>query len=103
MILGMSFRKLSSKNRWIYSLNFLLLVKNAYMLINFGDFVDGSPNNTADPYIQLLPTTNMQQAHQDFVNIRLGGVDTTSSQPPLLPTIQTMLSENTSSTLPSIF
>ena len=48
------------------------------MLNNFGDFVDGSTSKTADPYVQLLPlTTDAAQAHTDFVNVRLSGVDRT--------------------------
>ena len=49
-------------------------MRNAYALINFGDFVDGGLN-TAPPFVQLLSITNSTQAHQDFVNARLGGVD----------------------------
>lgn len=53
-------------------------MRNAYMLANFGDFVDGSTSKTADPYIQLLPLTqDMSEAHLDFVNVRLMGVDRT--------------------------
>ena len=62
-----------------------ILVRNAYLLINFGDFVDGSTSNTAAPYIQLLSTTTPSDAHADFVRTRLGGVDTTASQAPLVP------------------
>jgi len=48
-------------------------LRNAYLLVNYGDFVDGSIS-TAAPYIQLLSTTNNSAAtHQDFVNVRLGG------------------------------
>ena len=59
-------------------------MRNAYLLIDFGDFVDGSNSSVADPYIQLLSITDLSAAHIDFVNARLGGVDTTSSQPTLL-------------------
>lgn len=53
------------------------------MLIDYGDFVDGT-SSTADPYIQLLATTNdLTEAHQDFVNVRLGGKDNANWQ--LLP------------------
>ena len=55
------------------------------MLVHFGDFVGGSEANVADPYIQLLSTVNKMAAHRDFVNARLGGVDTTGSQAPLAP------------------
>ena len=58
-------------------------VRNAYMLIDYGDFVDGT-SNTADPYIQLLSTTDdLAEAHQDFVKIRMGGKDDANWQ--LLP------------------
>lgn len=63
-------------------------MRNVYILINFGDFVDGSTSSVADPYIQLLPTTNPALAHADFVTARLGGVDRTASQLPLLPLSQ---------------
>jgi hypothetical protein len=59
-------------------------VRNAYQLIDFGDFVDGSDENVADPYIQLLSITDRAKAHEDFVNVRLNGTDTTGSQAPLL-------------------
>jgi len=48
----------------------MAFLRNAYMLINFGDFVDGT-KVTAQPYIQLLPTTtNATQAHLDFLKVR---------------------------------
>lgn len=50
------------------------------MLIDFGDFVDGSTSKTADPYIQLLPlTADLTEAHTDFVTVRLSGVDETGN------------------------
>lgn len=53
-------------------------MRNAYILINYGDFVDGSTSKQAPPYIQLLPlTTDRAAAHADFVTIRQGGVDRT--------------------------
>lgn len=62
----------------------MAFLRNTYTLMNFGNFVDGGLNST--PYVQLLSTTDPAQAHQDFVNARLGGVDTTgSSQYSLLP------------------
>jgi hypothetical protein len=55
-------------------------VRNAYLLVNYGDFVDGT-TSTAAPYIQLLSTTNdTTAAHQDFVKVRLGGKDTTADK-----------------------
>ncbi len=53
-----------------------LPVRNVYLLINFGDFVDGSVNITADPYVQLLSTTAPAAAHADFVNVRLNNART---------------------------
>lgn len=45
--------------------------------------MDGT-NVTADPFIQLLATTNnTAEAHQDFVTVRLGGNDNTVQQWPL--------------------
>lgn len=50
------------------------------MLVNYGDFVDGSSSKTADPYVQLLPlTTDAAEVHTDFVNVRLMGVDQTGN------------------------
>ena len=50
------------------------------MLVNFGDFVDGSTKKTNDPFVQLLPTTDdAAEAHNDFVSVRLNGVDDTSN------------------------
>jgi len=58
----------------------MAFLRNAYMLINFGDFVDGSSSKTANPYIQLLPLTqDLAEAHSDFVNVRLMGVDNTGN------------------------
>lgn len=55
----------------------MAFLRNAYMLVNFGDFVDGT-SNTANPYVQLLSlTNNTAEVHKDFVNVRLGGKDTT--------------------------
>lgn len=56
------------------------LVRNAYLLVNFGDFVDGKQDKVANPYVQLLPTTDVAEAHSDFVQVRLKGVDTTGGQ-----------------------
>lgn len=55
-------------------------MRNAYISINYGDFVDGSTNKKADPYIQLLPLTDdLAEAHSDFVNVRLMGDDQTGN------------------------
>ncbi|KAH9037651.1 acid protease [Lactarius pseudohatsudake] len=52
---------------------------NVYLLIDYGDFVDGT-TKTDDPYVQFLPMTDPAAAHADFVATRLSGKDTTSSQ-----------------------
>ncbi|KAH9007466.1 aspartic peptidase domain-containing protein [Lactarius deliciosus] len=52
---------------------------NVYLLIDYGDFVDGT-TNTDNPYIQLLPMTDPAAAHAEFVATRLNGKDSTGSQ-----------------------
>ncbi|KAJ7601197.1 aspartic peptidase domain-containing protein [Mycena floridula] len=59
MIMGMSF------------------LRNAYTLLNYGSWVKGGED--VDPYIQLLPLTDVQTAHADFVTSRLSGTDTTGA------------------------
>lgn len=54
-------------------------MRNVYLLVNYGDYVDGAKTK-ASPYVQLLSTTNPASAHLDFINVRLGGIDTTGSQ-----------------------
>jgi hypothetical protein len=46
-------------------------VRNAYLLIDFGSFVDGATPGTNAPYIQLLPITNASDASSDFAQVRL--------------------------------
>lgn len=77
-----------SPNSLLHSHAVFDVVRNAYLLINFGDFVDGSNSSVKDPFIQLLPTTDKATAHREFVAARLNGVDTTGSQPALLPLSQ---------------
>lgn len=49
----------------------MAFLRNVYMLINFGDFVDNTTNTRADPYIQLLSVSNNSaQIHSDFVSLR---------------------------------
>jgi len=56
------------------------LVRNTYILFNFGNFVGGSSStNVADPYIQLLSINDKTKIHTDFVNARLGGNDPNSN------------------------
>jgi hypothetical protein len=45
-------------------------MRNTYLYVNMGDFIDRS-KNMADPYLQLLSVTNnTTKAHQDFVQVR---------------------------------
>lgn len=74
----------------------MAFLRNAYLLIDFGDFVDGSSSSTADPYIQLLPITTLADGHGDFVRERLSGVDTTGSQAALLSEADAKHSPNVS-------
>jgi hypothetical protein len=79
MILGMTFCKYSC----VFARTVVILspaaVRNVYLLINYGDFVDGT-SSKAPPYVQLLSITDPAAAHLDFVQTRLGGVDTTGMQ-----------------------
>ncbi|KAF7314599.1 Peptidase A1 domain-containing protein [Mycena kentingensis (nom. inval.)] len=54
----------------------MAMLRNVYTLINFGDFIADSTGK-ADPYMQFLALTDPAEAHADFVQVRLGGVDTT--------------------------
>nr|GAT43188.1 predicted protein [Mycena chlorophos] len=56
----------------------MAFLRNVYTLVDFGDFIAGSKTK-AEPYIQFLSITDPAQAHKDFVDARLGGVDTTTS------------------------
>ncbi|KAG1855897.1 aspartic peptidase domain-containing protein [Suillus tomentosus] len=49
----------------------MAFLRNAYLLIDFGSFVDGAPPGTNAPYIQLLPITNAVNASADFARVRL--------------------------------
>ncbi|KAH9989723.1 aspartic peptidase domain-containing protein [Russula compacta] len=57
----------------------MAFLRNVYLLINYGNFVDRTTTK-APPYVQLLSVTDPAAAHLDFVNARLGGVDTTGMQ-----------------------
>lgn len=64
-------------------------MRNAYTLFDYGDWVDETANDRSDPYIQLYPTTDKAAARNDFIKVRLNGVDTTnSSAQALLPADQ---------------
>ncbi|KAF8264653.1 aspartic peptidase domain-containing protein [Lactarius quietus] len=71
-------------------------LRNVYMLINYGDFLDGNTNNTANPYVQLLSTTNPASAHADFLRVRLN--QTGASYP---PAHHAALADDPTSTTPS--
>ncbi|KAI9448436.1 acid protease [Lactarius indigo] len=45
---------------------------NVYLLIDYGDFVDGT-TKTDKPYVQILPMTDPAAAHADFDNKDNGG------------------------------
>ncbi|KAH9978210.1 aspartic peptidase domain-containing protein [Lactifluus volemus] len=57
----------------------MTFLSNVYLLLNYGDFIDGSTSSTATPYVQILSTTNPADAHSDFVATRLNGVDNAPS------------------------
>jgi len=80
MILGMAWCKwISVPTSSLAALTLDDLVTNVYLLIDYGDFVDGT-TKTDKPYVQLLPMTDPAAAHADFVATRLSGKDTTGSQ-----------------------
>ncbi|KAG0703759.1 aspartic peptidase domain-containing protein [Suillus ampliporus] len=54
----------------------MAFLRNAYLLIDFGSFVDEAPPGTNAPYIQLLPITNASQASMDFAQVRSGNGST---------------------------
>ncbi|KAJ2917039.1 hypothetical protein MD484_g3391, partial [Candolleomyces efflorescens] len=56
----------------------MAFMRNVYTLFDYGDFTspsDTSSSTTDPPYIQLLSLTDPSEAHQDFVTVRLGGID----------------------------
>jgi hypothetical protein len=52
-------------------------VRNAYTLLDFGTWIDDS-DDQAHPFMQMLPVTNIAAARSSFVQVRLGGNDTTT-------------------------
>ena len=54
-------------------------VRNAYMLINFGNLLNAATPSTDTAYIQLRPMTNATEAAQDFANVRKGSGSGTGS------------------------
>ncbi|KAM6494075.1 aspartic peptidase A1 [Amanita muscaria] len=68
----------------ILGMNFL---RNVYSLLDYGDWT-GS-NSRDKPFIQLMSITSVQNAKQDFIQVRLSGSDTTgNSRWTLLPASQ---------------
>ncbi|KLO13868.1 acid protease [Schizopora paradoxa] len=59
-------------------------LRNTYFLGNFGNLTSSQIGSTEAPYVQLLSTTDMTTAHKEFVEVRLGGIDSTGTQPALL-------------------
>ncbi|EIN04390.1 acid protease [Punctularia strigosozonata HHB-11173 SS5] len=45
-------------------------LRNVYALFDYGDFVDDSSNDRVEPYVQLLPITNLEEATIEFNNLR---------------------------------
>jgi hypothetical protein len=74
LLLGMAFREfIAICDLRLQLTRLLYAVRNVYMVVNVGDFVEGFTNQTADPYIQLLPLTNdTTRVHTEFVNARKG-------------------------------
>jgi hypothetical protein len=79
MILGMAFCEYCHEFALAVIILISTAVRNVYLLIDYGDFVDGTTNK-APPYGQILSLTDVAAAHSDFVQTRLGGVDTTGMQ-----------------------
>ncbi|KAG2344494.1 acid protease [Suillus weaverae] len=66
----------------------MAFLRNTYTLINYGNFIKGGSNSN-NPYVQLLPLTNIESAVNDFIQVRLNGQNTiNSSQYTLLPASQ---------------
>jgi hypothetical protein len=64
-------------------------VRNAYTLLDFGDWIDDKSTDTGPPYIQLASITDSVQAQNDFIKMRLSGTNTLSdSKWALLPVDQ---------------
>lgn len=66
----------------------MAFLRNTYTLINYGNFITGG-SNSHNPYVQLLPLTNIESAVNDFIQVRLNGQNTINSpQYALLPASQ---------------
>ncbi|TBU23206.1 aspartic peptidase A1 [Dichomitus squalens] len=67
----------------------MAFMRNTYTLFDYGNFMENTAADRGDPFIQLLPLTDVNAAHKDFVQVRLNGVDTTgNSAHALLPASQ---------------
>ncbi|KAI0357462.1 aspartic peptidase A1 [Trametes cingulata] len=67
----------------------MAFLRNTYTLLDYGNFMENTASDRGDPYVQLLPITDVNAAHQDFVKVRLNGIDTTNdSAHALLPADQ---------------
>jgi len=51
----------------------MAFLRNTYTYIDFGNFVPGK--SRSNPFVRLLPITDREAAHTDFVNVRMNGVD----------------------------
>ncbi|KAG8996942.1 hypothetical protein FRB94_007962 [Tulasnella sp. JGI-2019a] len=54
-------------------------LRNAYILFDYGNFALESSQDQVAPYIQLLSVTNPNDAHTDFVNVRINKSTTTGA------------------------
>ena len=66
-------------------------MRNVYTLLDYGNFLKNTKNDRGDPFVQLLPLTDAQQAHQEFVESRLNGVDTSGDAAHALLPVEQML------------
>lgn len=74
----------------------MAFLRNTYTQIDFGSFVKGSKSNY-NPFVRLMPITDREAAHRDFVNVRMGGVDVSGdSAHALLPQSQAKASPESS-------
>ncbi|OJT08148.1 hypothetical protein TRAPUB_944 [Trametes pubescens] len=56
----------------------MAFLRNTYTLFDYGNFMEDTANDRGDPFIQLLSVTDATEARQDFVQLRLNGVDSTN-------------------------
>ncbi|TCD70766.1 hypothetical protein EIP91_001796 [Steccherinum ochraceum] len=55
----------------------MAFMRNTYTLLDYGNWIKDSSIDQNDPFVQLLPLTDPTTAKNDFVKIRLSGVDST--------------------------